>query len=637
MRLGYRADIDGLRAISVLAVLFFHVEFTQFSGGFVGVDVFFVISGYLITKIIKIDAENGTFSFKRFYVRRIWRLFPALLTTIAISYVAGFFIFSSEDFMNLSASTIYAILSLSNIYFWLQSGYFDAGATLKPLLHTWSLSVEEQFYLVWPAIIVFLARKRAWILPLVIGALGIGSFVDALSGLDTNPVATFFLSPFRIYEFALGALVVWAERYRPKAPLLNDAAYLFGLGLIIYAILSFDEKTVFPGTAALVPALGTAMAIHAGRTARPAAVVANRVMVGIGLISYSLYLVHWPIVVFTKYFLLETEWTHSVFMILASFAAALILYRFVEQPFREARGANEPAKLPPFPLSLCAYAAPLLLIATMSWAQSGWVWRLPTELREINNFSPEEMRRHTWAAPYALRGRRFTTQKIKVVVAGDSQAADLINMLISGGYEAFVEIRYIRIVSSCGIVDPAGEDADKYWYDGNFRTASDPRLITRCIKENNTFLTSKLLERADAVIIASHWYDYNLPYIPDVLARLEQSTKAPVYIAGRKDLRRSSVQIANAHGRLAGLEAYASNERNEDAQNINATLKLISKDRFIDLMALLCPSKDKCAVLSEGQPIFFDHTHITPAGAKYFGKKLMQSGILKEFTRPPKL
>src|SRR5688572_16591631 len=209
----YRRDIDGLRAIAVMSVVLYHYAPGTFPGGFVGVDVFFVISGFLITRLIHDAVIANNFSFADFYLRRVRRLFPALLFTLLASTLAAILFLSPNHLTQYGGSLVSAIFSVSNFYFWRQSGYFDAAADTKPLLHTWSLSVEEQFYLVWPAVLVLLLTKTPRLpLLVVVGALGIASVYLAERWLETDPSAAFFLAPARVIELASGAALVVLNR-----------------------------------------------------------------------------------------------------------------------------------------------------------------------------------------------------------------------------------------------------------------------------------------------------------------------------------------------------------------------------------------------------------------------------------------
>ncbi|WP_227734571.1 acyltransferase family protein, partial [Yersinia proxima] len=223
----YRSDIDGLRAIAVIAVILYHFNLFNVSGGFIGVDVFFVISGYLITKGILSLSGTGRFSYSGFYIRRSRRLLPALIVVIFISYLVSSIIFSPVDFGLMSLSTIFSVLGFSNVYFWLSSGYFDADSSIKPLLHTWSLSVEMQFYLIWPFIVVFFSSKFNKFLFPFIAIFTITVFIASTIYLKHDSSGAFFLTPFRMHEFSIGALVLFFERFN-RSKITNDILYSIG-------------------------------------------------------------------------------------------------------------------------------------------------------------------------------------------------------------------------------------------------------------------------------------------------------------------------------------------------------------------------------------------------------------------------
>jgi peptidoglycan/LPS O-acetylase OafA/YrhL len=379
----YRPDIDGLRAVAVLAVLLFHYQVAPFSGGFVGVDIFFVISGYLISKIILDEVEAGTFSFADFYIRRSRRLLPALLVAIAGTYAAGFLYFAAPDFLPLSRATLAAIMAASNMFYWVQADYFDTGAILKPLLHTWSLAVEFQFYLIWPAFLLALAQSRSRVAILIGIALAAGvSFAVSVVMLKSDPAGVFYLTPFRIYEFALGGVVVFLDEGRlPRW--LSGVFYTVGFAAVLFAVFVFNERTRFPGYAALVPALGAAVMICTGSSARSAGLLRCAPMRGVGAISYSLYLVHWPLWVFTCY-LVPRELTaiEVIALVAATFALALVLYQFVETTFRRPKAGCLPTPLA-FNLTCAVVSLMIMAPAVGSWFGKGWVWRMPQAIRHI--------------------------------------------------------------------------------------------------------------------------------------------------------------------------------------------------------------------------------------------------------------
>src|SRR4051812_27148780 len=291
---GYRGDIDGLRAISVLLVILFHLGFAPASGGFIGVDVFFVISGYLITGIIYDALRVEQFSFVRFYERRARRILPALLAVILVSWLAGYILLYPGDYKTFSLSAIYAILAASNFYFFLNTGYFDLPSQVMPLLHTWSLGVEEQFYIAWPAIMlaahkIFHPSPAAW--RRLLYALILASFAAAALGVTHNPKAAFYLPHTRAWELAVGALLVFTPRLPVRLSWLREPLPLAGLASIALSALILDAQSPFPGFNALAPVLGAAFVIYwSGRPSLVHRILAVQPMAFVGLISYSLYL-----------------------------------------------------------------------------------------------------------------------------------------------------------------------------------------------------------------------------------------------------------------------------------------------------------------------------------------------------------
>lgn len=385
--MAYRPDIDGLRSIAVMVVVLFHAGFDTLSGGFIGVDVFFVISGFLITKLLVTEYEaTGRVDFAQFYLRRVRRLFPALFTVLAVSMIPAFLMFTSEDMEETAASAIFSIYSLSNVFFWATSDYFDAGAKLKPFLHTWSLSVEEQFYLFWPVLLLILMKMGRRVAPFVLLLLMIGSLVIAeywlrsdspgWFGLDMNQAA-FYLLPARVSELGLGAILVWGQRFRPSNNAVNEILLLLGLGLIVWSAFTFNSEMSFPGLSALVPCTGAALAIMSGTARYSGFLLRNRLAVFLGLISYSIYLVHWPLLVYYQSYTYRSLTTPESYALVAlSILCGWLLYRYVEQRFRRQRpqGSWTPAG---FAFGASFLAILFILPAAGAWASDGWKWRIP--------------------------------------------------------------------------------------------------------------------------------------------------------------------------------------------------------------------------------------------------------------------
>lgn len=340
--LAYRPDIDGLRALAVLSVLVYHVDPLFLSGGFLGVDIFFVISGYLISLIVFRDLAQGEFSFSYFYVRRVRRLFPALIVVILACIVFGGFALFAEEYQRLGRHAVAAISFLLNLLLMREAGYFNIVSEAKPLLHLWSLSVEEQFYLVWPLLLVLAARVRLKTSVLLV-ALLVGSFLFALHLGQTRLDVLYFHPLARFWELLLGAGLAYAHHRfgvealqdRMKWRWVSHLLSLGGLVAVCAAMWSFDSKTPHPSWPSLLPLLGAVALIASGPLAIGNRVLAFKPMVWIGLISYPLYLWHWPLLSFVR--IMEAGAPSP--MVLWSGAGAAVLlawgtYRCIEQPLR---------------------------------------------------------------------------------------------------------------------------------------------------------------------------------------------------------------------------------------------------------------------------------------------------------------
>jgi peptidoglycan/LPS O-acetylase OafA/YrhL len=338
-----RPDIDGLRALAILPVLMFHAKLAC-SGGFVGVDVFFVISGYLITSIILKDVDEGCFSLIAFWERRLRRILPALATVVFVTFVGGWIYFLPEHFAELGKSVIAQATLLSNFFFYEQwrsgGGYFAPAISPQPLLHTWSLAVEEQFYLFFPLLLYAFGNNRKS-LAKILGGIVVASFLLSALGLQAFPAATFYFLPARAWELLVGALLAvmrghlipekWLKKW------LNETMGAVGLALITYAIFSYDKFDPFPGVAAVPPCLGAALIIFSSETklSYVGRILALKPIVFIGLISYSLYLWHWPLLVFSQYPLNRQSAGTSAAMLLVTTVLAMLTWKFVETPFRK--------------------------------------------------------------------------------------------------------------------------------------------------------------------------------------------------------------------------------------------------------------------------------------------------------------
>ena len=332
----YRPDIDGLRAVAVLPVLLYHADVPGFSGGFIGVDIFFVISGYLITGIITREIDAGSFSILTFYERRARRILPALLAMIAAVLIMASILFLPSDLDGVGPSALAAIGFLSNVWLFTQTGYFQGTAEVTPLLHTWSLGVEEQFYIGLPILLIGIARYRpGWRLPVILGLIAVSFVWAAVKQADTDGFA-FYMLPTRAWELLAGSLLAMGAV--PAVTRRCAAEFLCGAALLAIgaATALYSKQTVFPGITALAPVLAAAALIHCAPGTLAGRLLAMKGPVWIGLISYSLYLWHWPLIVFWRYWPGHAvTFTSSAGLILASIALAWASWRFIERPFRD--------------------------------------------------------------------------------------------------------------------------------------------------------------------------------------------------------------------------------------------------------------------------------------------------------------
>lgn len=336
----YRADVDGLRAMAVVLVVLYHAGL-GFPGGFIGVDIFFVISGYLITGQILSDLDRSSFSLSQFWLRRVRRILPASMVMVAVTLMPGFLVLLPNDYEDLGKSAIFQQLMLANFYFWQTAGYFDGPSDLKPLLHMWSLAVEEQFYLFYPIFLAFLYRRSKQAAFLGLLAIFIGSLAASHVGVQLYRTPSFYLLPTRAWELLLGAMIWWLPLLHPKNIVQNLASmFISSCALVSIAVVSilYTKETPFPGMAALPPCLATAalIYIHTDYNSGVAKTLSHPRVVFVGLISYSWYLWHWPLFAFARYLYgFEYSKLFGILLLVLSFLLALASYHYVETPFRK--------------------------------------------------------------------------------------------------------------------------------------------------------------------------------------------------------------------------------------------------------------------------------------------------------------
>ncbi len=377
MATGFRPEIAGLRAIAVVGVVLFHLKIGGFQGGFIGVDVFFVISGYLITRNILADLDADSFSFGQFYTRRMRRIFPALIFTVILTYIAGALWCSALMFLDVAKEGTHALLWISNIQYWRESHqYFAPNSDELALLHCWSLSLEEQFYLVWPLFIVLAHRFGRTFEAIAIAAMA--SLVSSILVTRTDPSATFFLTPFRIYEFGCGALVLFLEARLSLGRAAVECLSAGGVIAIVASAMTFDSAMAHMDVAALLPCLGTAAVILAGSQTKAAQLISRPIMLGLGAISYSLYLCHWPIIFFARFIFgdVAEAAAGTLGQAVAMVALATGMYFFVERRFIQPH-EDRKASFRRNAFGFWSVILGLAAITHVTFVSKGFAWRLP--------------------------------------------------------------------------------------------------------------------------------------------------------------------------------------------------------------------------------------------------------------------
>ena len=416
----YRPDIDGLRAVAVLAVVAYHAFPNALAGGFAGVDVFFVISGFLITGVTARELDAGDFGYLRFYERRARRIFPALIVVLVATLAIGWVMLLPDEYARLGEHVAAGTLFSSNLVLWHEVGYFDASSATKPLLHLWSLGIEEQFYLAWPILLMALWKVRRHRVPLI-GGLALASFALSVLTAGSHATAAFYSPLTRAWELMIGALLALGTTADVASPTrtVRELASAVGAALLVVACLALTSRMPYPGWYALLPTLGTASVIVAGPSAWiNRRVLANRGVVYVGLISYPLYLWHWPLLVYLRLgvesFALQPSRIHALTLaaVVAALVAAAVTYEVIERPIRRSKR-----------LAVAAVRSALLLAVT---AVFGFVmWRMPNVRLGAD---PQVIRavtaRTEWLVGDIDQGVRYATGsggEAAIVFIGDSQ------------------------------------------------------------------------------------------------------------------------------------------------------------------------------------------------------------------------
>ena len=613
----YRPDIDVLRAIAILAVFLFHLNVPGFSGGFVGVDVFFVISGFLMTSIICAELKStGKLDYLAFCERRMKRILPALLAvTVAVTVVSLLVPLATVE--SLRSQVLSTAIFASNIYYWGEAGYFDSASMTKPLLHTWSLSVEAQFYLAWP-LLLLLAWKRLpqWIFPGILLALFFLSFGAGLFFTGEKDLPTiFYMMPFRAFEFALGGLVYFDKVVLHVTDLVLKILLISTIFLIGICVVSYTEKMIFPAWNALLPDFAAAAYLSLGNRTSLPRIFASRILLAVGKLSYAIYLVHWPIIVFYVHLTGQNlGWVDVGILIALSIASAMTLHYCVERRFYGPRAIR-----PASPLNF-GLGASLATLALTTSAFFIFAVSTPGKAGSEQSLDIVDLKRrseaYTWRDHRQLNYSFDGTSGNKILVVGDSQAADIVNLLLAYNSSYGSEIRTFISSSGCQI-----KFSDEY-YEGRERKDGLPdETRLRCKDDRARFFSDPRLGEANIIILAYAWRPASVGYIDgDIQALKRKNASASIYVAGLKDQAKSGIWFLERGMAPRSAAVFAKQNAAANVLGVNAALAATFGDQFLDLYSVIC-NEAACRVFTEsGYPIFFDEMHLTALGARYLAR-----------------
>lgn len=587
----YRAEIDGLRALAVVPVILFHAGFEFFSGGFVGVDVFFVISGYLITTILIEDIDNERFSIVNFYERRARRILPALFFVMLACIPFAWMWMLPDPLENFGQSLVAATLSANNVLLYLTTGYWDLASEFKPLLHTWSLGVEEQYYVLFPLLLLLTWRfgKGIVLLTVIVIAsvsLGLSEWLSR-----ENPEAAFFLIHTRAWELLAGSISAFIVQKRGIQK--NNPLALIGLGAIIFSIFFFDETTPFPSLYALVPVLGVVLLVlYADKETLAAKLLSKKGFVGIGLISYSAYLWHQPLFAFSKiYQQTEPSFLLNGLLILATFLLSYASWKYVEKPFRNQAIINTKV----FVFIIAISATGLLGFGYSAHKSHGFVERVFDD-----SVSTEDMYISYNQRTFAYKANAFTTDREpKILVIGNSFGRDFVNVLRETYDFTRLELVYRDDYDICNLFDTESGDV--------------------------------LYRQSDIIVFAAN-YDITETVCIDNALRLSNDVGASLFFVGTKHFGFNHNWIARTEPDERTLLRNPVLQETIDS-DIEAS-KAIPEINYISLMQSLTNSEGVVVTDESGRLISPDRTHLTKYGAIFVGREIILESRLGRILSP---
>lgn len=645
----YRPDIDGLRAIAVLSVILFHIDKLLVPGGFVGVDIFFVISGFLISLHILQEIEAGKFSIVEFYRRRIKRIAPPMLVVVLITMVAAQFLMLPEDAERSADSALWSLVSLANVYFWWHqdTSYFSAASSELPLLHLWSLGVEEQFYIIWPILLLLVYHQsRAKLFVALTGIVAFASYAAGQYWFVSDPSFVYYMLPTRAGELLTGALVAVAVLRRVETRVSESAAQVIagiGLSLIAGSLFLLTEEIVFPGFLALPPTLGAGMLILAGHCAqnRVSSLLAFRPLVWVGVVSYSAYLWHWPLLAFIRYGHGEVGAIPGVVVLILTFGLAWLSYLFIEQPARSSRAT---AKIV-FAVQYLVPAGAIAVLALGAMYIDGYGLRWQSDEYKSSLAAFRDQTRPAYLFDYVCQRQRVSAADIqnehcvlgakevaqpRVILWGDSNAAHYVGVIGAIAREAGFSYRNIEL----GSCPPIFANPEPF---------VNAKRLPDCLGSAATI--REAIQAADIVIISASWSDY-LKRSDNFLETLFSTTQS-LSDAGKLVILMAKAPVVAGYDRRCRekalsypfLECFSgASSTTAEVTRVNDRLKAYAERTrnvaYFDITPYLCPAGLCSAFDAEGKSLYYDPSHLSlPASWELDELIVSKVGVPEPFSR----
>jgi peptidoglycan/LPS O-acetylase OafA/YrhL len=616
----YRPDIDGLRALAVLSVVVYHAFPSALKGGFIGVDIFFVISGFLISSIIFDSLERRSFDFLEFYSRRIRRIFPALALVLTACLACGWFLLLADEYEALGKYVAAGAAFISNFTLWNESGYFDTSAHSKPLLHLWSLAIEEQFYLFWPLLLWLAYRRHSSFLALTL-FIAISSFAINVWSVTSNPVAAYYSPLSRFWELMIGGVLAYVVLHQPEYfRRHSEARSAAGLLLIAAALLLLRDDRMFPGWWALMPTVGTFLILSALPTTwLNRHILGNRWLVWIGLISYPLYLWHWPLLYLSYLISLPSRWSRLV-AVLASVLLAAMTYLFIERPIRRAGQLRASASYLVTGMALCG------VLGLSIYFGDGFGFRLPPQLNQFARSAPRDLSYdcELYDRSNFLPKCTAVLRRPAVFIWGDSHANSL-----AAGFIPLQRPGGISMLEVTGLGCPPLL---------HFKSNDNKK----CEEINDYAMHSIRIAKPDIVVVHANWSAYNLSGLDSTVQQLKNVGANEIVLLGpvpqwNGSLLRSILRCWRPRTPSEELPRYSQCGLDPRVPELDSLLRQTARRleiKYISPYQALC-NADGCLThvdVGGDQLTTYDYGHLSVGAAEYLvsviGKDLFSTSAM---------